>query len=218
MDHLFLEFGNLAELAAGGHDQFEFVGRMNGASAAGRLGAEQPQYQAAGASHEEQQRAGDSEESLHGRGDGQGDLLGALQGQRLRHQFAENHVHVGDQAEGDPDGDRMGINSRVRHFLDEAHAFHQAGDHRLADPAKGEADHGDAKLDAVDDFVEMAVQALHDARTNASRCDELLDARISHAHQGEFSCREEGVGCHQEKDQKYPEQHKSNHGTVILTF
>ena len=49
-------------------------------------------------------------------------------------------------------------------------------------------------------------------------CDELLDASIAHAHQGKFGGREEGVGCHQEKDQKDPEQHKSDHGTVILTF
>ena len=31
------------------------------------------------------------------------------------------------------------------------------------------ADHGDAKLNAVHDFVEMLVEALHDARADASR-------------------------------------------------
>ena len=127
-------------------------------------------------------------------------------------------MHVGDQAEGDGDGDGMGIDRGVRHSVDELHAFHQAGDHGLADPAQGKADHGDAQLNAVHDFVEVLVQALHDARANASRCDELLDAGIAHAHQGEFGCREEGIGRHQEKDQKDPEQHKGDHGTVILTF
>ena len=64
----------------------------------------------------------------------------------------------------------------------------------------------------------MLVKALHDARADASRRDELLDAGIAHAHQGEFRCCEEGIGCHQEKDQKDPEQHKGDHGWVILTF
>ena len=50
------------------------------------------------------------------------------------------------------------------------------------------------------------------------RFNELLDAGIAHAHQGEFGCREEGIGRHQEKDQKDPEQHKGDHGSVILTF
>ena len=48
--------------------------------------------------------------------------------------------------------------------------------------------------------------------------NELLDAGIAHADQGEFGGREEGIGRHQEKDQKDPEQHKGDHGTVILTF
>ena len=62
------------------------------------------------------------------------------------------------------------------------------------------------------------MQALDDARTDASGLNELLDAGIANAHQGEFGCREEGIGRHQEKDQKDPEQHKSDHGKVILTF
>ena len=96
--------------------------------------------------------------------------------------------------------------------------FHEAGDHGLADPAERQADHGDAELNAVDDFVEMLVEALDDARADASGLDELLDAGIAHAHQGEFGGREEGIGCHQEQDQKDPEQHKGDHGRVILTF
>ena len=58
----------------------------------------------------------------------------------------------------------------------------------------------------------MLVQALDDAGADASGFDELLDAGIAHADQGEFGGREEGVGCHQEQDQKDPEQHKGDHG------
>ncbi len=101
--------------------------------------------------------------------------------------------------------------------MDEAHAFDQAGDHGLADPAQGQADHGNAELDAVNDFIEALMKALNDARAAASSLDELLNTGIANAHQGEFGGCEEGVGCHQEKDQKDPEQHKGDHGKVILT-
>ncbi len=46
------EVGNLAELAAGGDDELEFVGGVNGAAAAGVARAEEAQDQAAGAAHE----------------------------------------------------------------------------------------------------------------------------------------------------------------------
>ncbi len=94
----------------------------------------------------------------------------------------------------------------------------QARDHGLADPAESQADHGDAQLNAVHDLVEMLVKALDDARANPSRGDELLDASIAHAHQGEFGGGEERIGRHQKQDQKDPEQHKGDHGRVILTF
>ena len=44
----------------------------------------------------------------------------------------------------------------------------------------------------------------------------LLDASITDADQREFGGCEEGVGCHQEQDQKDPEQHESDHWPVIL--
>ncbi len=135
MNHLLLKLGNLAELAAGGHDQFEFVGGMDGTAAAGGLFAKKAQDQAARAAHEKQNGTREGEESLHGSGNRQGHLLGALQGQGFRHQFAENHVHVGDQAESDNDGDGVGVDRGVWHAVDEAHPFHEAGDHGLADPA-----------------------------------------------------------------------------------
>ena len=99
---------------------------------------------------------------------------------------------------------RVGVDGGVRDSVDELHAFDQAGDHGFADPAQGQADHGDAELNAVDDFVEMLVQALDDARADAAGFDELLDAGVADADQGEFGCREERIGCHQEKDQKAP--------------
>src|SRR5690242_11495216 len=106
----------------------------------------------------------------------------------------------------------------MRHAVDELHAFYQPGNHGLADPAQSQADHGDSELNAVDDFVQTLMQTLDDAGPDASSLNELQNAGIAHADQGELGGCEEGVGCHQEKDQKDPEQHESDHGRLILTF
>jgi len=109
-------------------------------------------------------------------------------------------MHVSNQAKSNDDGDGMGIDGRVRDFVHKTHPLHESGDDGFADPSESEADHGDAQLNAVDDFIEVLVEALDDARTDASRQDELLNASIAHAHQREFGCREEGIGRHQEQD------------------
>ncbi len=90
-------------------------------------------------------------------------------------------------------------------------AADKAGDHGFADPAESQADHGDAELNAVDDFVEVLVEALDDAGADASGVDELLDAGIADADEGKFGGGEERIGCYQEKDQKDPEQHIGDH-------
>jgi hypothetical protein len=51
----------------------------------------------------------------------------------------------------------------------------------FADPAESEASHGDAELDAVQDFVEFVVQFADGARADASFFNELLEARVSDA-------------------------------------
>ena len=85
------------------------------------------------------------------------------------------------------------------------------GQHRLADPAEREADDGDAKLHAVDDFIQVAVQFLDDAGADAAGVDELLDPGLADADQRKLRGRKESVGRHQQQDQKYPQQHKSDH-------
>src|SRR5579872_211860 len=186
MDHLFLKFRNLSELAAGGDDEFELVGRMDSTAAASGLSAEHSQNQSAGAAHKVKHRACDGEEGLHGRGNREGDLLRTLQRQGLGNQFAQDDVHVSDQGKGNRDGNAVGVDGDVGKALHEVQAADQAGDHGLANPAEGQADHGDAELNSVDDFVEMLVKALHDARADASRLNELLDAGVADAHQSKF--------------------------------
>ena len=189
---------------------------MDGAAAAGVTRAEKPQDQTAGPAHEKKHGASEGEECFHGSGHGEGDVFGALQGQSLRHQLAQQNVQVGDEAESDRDGDAVSINRGVWNFVNETEGLHQTGDHGFADPAQGEADHGDAQLNAVDDFVQTLMQALDDAGAGAAGFDELLNARVADADQGEFRSREKRIGCHQEKDQKHAEQHKGDHVWVIL--
>jgi len=55
------------------------------------------------------------------------------------------------------------------------------------------------------------MQPLNGTSADATRLNELLNARIAHAYQGKFRGCKEGVGRHQEQDQKHPEQHKSDH-------
>jgi hypothetical protein len=66
-------------------------------------------------------------------------------------------------------------------------------------------------LNAVDDFVEVLVETLDDAGAGAAGVDELLDAGIADADQGELRSREKRVRRYQEKDQQYAEQHESDH-------
>ena len=127
----------MSELAAGGDNEFEFIGRVNRAAAAGFARTENPQDQAAGAPHEKKQGASQGKECFHGCSDRQGDLLGSLQGQRLRNQFAEHHMQIGDQAEGDHDGNAMGIDGGVGNFMHEAERFDQTRNHGFTDPAQG---------------------------------------------------------------------------------
>ena len=60
------------------------------------------------------------------------------------------------------------------------------------------------------------MQALDGAGADAARLDELLNAGIADADQGEFRGREKRIGRHQEKDQEHAEQHKGDHGGAIL--
>ena len=93
-----------------------------------------------------------------------------------------------------------------------------SSDDGFANPAQGQADNSDSQLDAVYYFVEIAVEFLDGAGADAMGLNELLNASVADAHQGELRRREERVGCHQQQNQEHPKQHVGDHGWVILTF
>src|SRR6185437_10008414 len=162
---------------------------------------EYPEYPPRGTPHYEDQRPGQGQPDIHRRGYGQGHLLCPLQGEGLRHQFAEDDVHEGDQTKSDTDGDAMGVDKEVRDTLQKLEALNEMGDHRLADPAQGKADHGDAELHTVYDFVQVAVQSLQNASAYAARSDELLDAGLTDRDQRKFGSGKKSIGRYQGYDE-----------------
>jgi len=65
-------------------------------------------------------------------------LLATLQCQRLRNQFAQDHVQTGDQDEGDPDGDPVSVDVGVRDLAEKF--FDDVSQERFADPAQSQAE------------------------------------------------------------------------------
>ena len=51
-----------------------------------------------------------------------------------------------------------------------------------------------------------------------SGLDELLDTGVPHAHERKLGRGKKGIGCHQEQDEKHPEQHEGDHRRVILNI
>ena len=98
---------------AGRYDEFEFLGGMDSALA-DLVRAEGFEHHTRGSGHHGQQRSGEGHEDVHGAGDGEGNGLGALQGEGLGHDLAQDHVHVGDEQEGDRDADGVGVESGMR--------------------------------------------------------------------------------------------------------
>ena len=141
MNHFFLEGRNLTQLAAGAHDQFQFVGRVH-RPLAQLPRAKYLQHRASRPAHHENQGPRQGEKNVHGGGHREGDLLGSLQGQGLRNQLAQDHVQAGNQDEGNEDGGAVGIDHHVGHI---AHpTLHDLGEQRLPDPAQGQTHHRDA--------------------------------------------------------------------------
>ncbi len=61
------------------------------------------------------------------------------------------------------------------------------------------------------------MQALDDAGADAAGGDELLDAGVADADQGEFGGGEKRICRHQKKDQEHAEQHEGDHlGAVLM--
>ena len=213
--HLFLRGRKLSGGVSGGDDQLEFVGRVDGpvADVAGSEGAEN---EPGGAAHADGERSGEGEKDVHGRGDREGDSLGALQRQRLRNEFPEDHVQASDTDKRHGHGDGMSVDGGIGHATDPT--LEQSRQDRFAEPAQSQTGNGDSQLHAVDDAAELLMKFEDGACAGAASFDQLLDASFADADERELGCGEESIGRHQEQDDEHPQQHVCNHGTLILTF
>ena len=88
-------------------------------------------------------------------------------------------MHTGDQAEGNRNRNRMGVDHCVGHALQELETFNEVRHHGLANPAEGQADNSDAELNAVDDLVQVSMKAQEDASANSTPFDELLNSGVT---------------------------------------
>ncbi len=183
-------------------------------SVANVVGSESPQHQTCNPGHDGRQRPGEGEEDVHGRRDRQSHSLGTLERERLWNQLTQDYVQPGDQSEGD--GNRAGvcIHGGVRNVSDRR--FEQAGEHGLAYPTERQAANGHTQLHAIDDALELLVQLQDCSGTHAAGFNQLLDSRFADADQRKLGRCEERIGCHQEQDEKHPQQHIRNHGGIIL--
>ena len=203
---------------------------MRGAFAAqGR--AEEAEDERGGDVHQLDGGAGHADEDVDGAGDGEGDALGALQGERLRDELAEEDLEVGDEAEGYDDGDGVGVQELVRGAAGEPRQVREAAEDgfcygRLAEAAEGQRGEGDAELHGGEELVDVVLEAEGGAGAGAVELDELLDAGLADADEGELGGHKEGVRQDEEGDQasvdEAPFQHNAwlkvyNEGRVVWT-
>ena len=101
-------------------------------------------------------------------------------------------MRIRAQAEHDGDyGDEVGVELGVRNGLEPA--LEDAGDDGLADPAEGETAEGDAELDGGEEFVKVFLEAADGAGSEDILGDEMLDASLANADEGEFGRHKEAA-------------------------
>jgi hypothetical protein len=90
------------------------------------------------------------------------------------------------------------VGNRVREEVDPAE--HEVCCHRLAYPANSEGAEGDAELNCRQEVLNVMLKAADGACAGNLVGEELFDAGIASADEGEFSGHKEGVGQNQHSD------------------
>ncbi len=81
------------------------------------------------------------------------------------------------------------------------------GDGGFANPAEGEAGEGDAELDGGEELVDGVLELVDGAGAGTSVGDELLDAGLTDADEGELRGHKEAVGQDEEGHGDRTEEH-----------
>ncbi len=164
--------------------------------------------------HQLDDGASDTDEDVHRSGDGKGNALGSLEGEGLGDDFTKEDLKVGDEGEGDDDGEGVGVDEGewgeyVQPLLGEVQD--DVGYGGLADPAECEAGGGGSELDRGEEFVDGVLELEGGAGAGAAEGDELLDAGLADADEGELGGDEEAAGQNEEGHHDYPEEHPLEH-------
>ena len=107
----------------------------------------------------------------------------------------------------------MGINVGVGNFGEQG--LEEVSEGRFTDPAESQAGDGDSELDGSEYLVEIGVEALNGARADSLGVDELLDAGVANADEGEFRRNKEGIKRHKQHDCDQPQQHVGKHRQIV---
>ena len=196
MDDLLLKGRQQTHPPGCGRNQLQLLWRMHRRLLV-HWRVEGPQNRPRGMIHKTDYGPRQPDENIHRSGDGKGDLVDPLQSQRLRHQFAKQHMQVRDQRERQRDRHEIRVKPDMGHSAKPAHERLRYP--LLADPAKGETGQRDAKLHRRQKLVQRMLQPHRRPRVRPSQRDQLLQTRLAHAHQREFRGHEKAVG----QDQKH---------------
>ncbi len=218
MDDFLLKWREKAHAAGGGGDEFEFLRRVHGAFAAERR-SEETQDQGSRVIHQADGGAGHADEDVHRAGHGEGNAFGALEGESLRNEFAQENFKIGDGGKGEDNGsgvrvdDSMGWQDGQEGRSDGQEHF---GDGRLTEPAESQRGEGHAKLNGGEKLIDIAFEQQRRACAGAAQGEQLLHARFAHADEREFGSHEETVGQNEEGHHDPAEEHPFQHSVLSL--
>ncbi len=113
----------------------------------------------------------------------------------------------------------MGVEDGVRGEMAEPALFDvedDFGDGGFADPAEGEAGDSDAELNGGEELVDGVLELECSAGAGTAEGDELLDARLTDADEGELRGDEETCGQDEKGHDDYAEEHPLKHSCQLI--
>ncbi len=146
------------------------------------------------------------DKQVHRPRDGQRNALGPLQRQRLRHNFAEHNLKVGDEEERQHHGRTVRQQQRVRRrprVLRQTpqQVLHPRRNRRLAQTAQHKIGQRHAQLNRRQHLVDVVLQAQRRMRRRPFTRKQVLNPGLAHAHQRELRGHKEAVRKNAQCDQ-----------------
>lgn len=177
-----------------------------------RIAAEQPDDRVRGAREDPDDRSHQRREPVERRGDQHREALGALQGESLRHEFAEHEGQVRDHEGEQHERDRLGGTAVESEPLQERGDVR--GDRRRTVGGREEPGDGHADLDGGEEAVRVAAQP-GDPLTAGSAPLELLQLGLAERDEGDLGSGEHTADEHEEDDEPEGDPGVGAHQRVV---